>query len=96
MTIRALSQTSPKAILLAVILVCSVALPLNAAHQVVSNDGPTGNPPTGLPYGGASADSTGDETPGGESTDDGLPTEIDQILEILISLTAGIQQRLGL
>jgi hypothetical protein len=91
MTIRALFQTSPKAILLALLLVCSIAIPLNAAHQVVSNAGPNGNPSTGLPYGGASADSTGDET-----TDDGLPTEIDQILEILISLTAGIQQRLGL
>lgn len=89
MMFRAPRPAHLKALLCTLLLVCSIAVPLNAAHQVATCET---NPASGLVYGGASADSTGGAGQIGETGD---PTEIDQILEILITLSTAIQ-RLGL
>ena len=88
MTSRAPRPAHLKALLCTLLLVCSITVPLNAAHQVATCEN---NPASGMVYGGAAADSTGD----GQIGESGDPTEIDQILEILITLSSVIQ-RLGL
>jgi len=87
MTFRASRPTQLKALLCPLLLLCSTTIPLEAAHQVATPQ----NPRTGFAFGGEPADSTSSEQIGSE----GDPTEIDQILEILLTLSSVIQ-RLGL
>lgn len=90
MTFRVSRPALIKALLCTLILVFSMTFPLNAAHQVATNPD---NPGSGFPFDGASADSSSGGQIGND--DDGDPTDIDHILEILITLSGTIQ-RLGL
>ena len=88
MMIRVPRRASPKTLFLTLLLVCLIAIPLKAANQVATSESPPADG-YGFVYDGATADSTAGGAAGGEEGD---PTDIDQILEILISLVAAIQR----
>jgi hypothetical protein len=75
------------------LLVFSTTAPLNAAHEVVTSSDPE-IPAYGFMFDGQAADSTSDGQIGTDE-ENGDPTEIDQLVEMLITLAAAVQ-RLGL
>jgi hypothetical protein len=86
MTFRVSRPALIKALLCTLILVFSMTFPLNAAHQVATN---SDNPGSGFEFDGASADSTGGGQIGND--EDGDPTEIDQILSMLLTLSSAMK-----
>jgi hypothetical protein len=85
MTIRVPRRASSIPVALALLWTLVVVLPLDAAHETATREGAAEATIAIVP---AAADSDSSD---GQSTNDGHPTDIDQIIDTVLSWVAAIQ-----